>query len=86
MAKLLNLPTFLISAYLIRLLITGAGLGDSIVFIVLGALLAGHAYLEHIREPEANKELKEKISQMDERLITVKQKVDSFSLGVHLKK
>lgn len=86
MNKYLNLPTFLILSFLIRLLYLGANIGDSIVMIVLGTLYAGHMYLEHIHEPEANKELKEKILQIDERLISVKNKVDSLGLGAHLKR
>lgn len=86
MEKHLNLPTFLISAFLIRLLIVGAGIGDSIVMIVLGALYGGHVYLAHIKEPIVNKDVKDKINQMDELLTKVKNKVDSYSLGAALKK
>ncbi len=86
MAKYLNLPTFLISSFIIRLLITGAGLGDALVVLSLAGLYAGHLYLEHIREPEANPELRARLSLTEAMLEKVKNKVDSMNLGSFLKK
>lgn len=86
MNKLKHLPVLLIFSYLIRLLITGAGIGDSIVMLVLGALYAGHVYLDHIKEPEANAELRNRLIALEESHATVKNKVNSMSLGATLKK
>jgi hypothetical protein len=81
-----HLPVFLITAYLIRLLAFGASLGDAIVMIVLGALYAGYVYLDHIKQPEANADLKTRLGELEKIQTLLKNKVDSFSLGFSLKK
>jgi len=74
-------PHFLIFSYLIRLLICGASLGDALVVLVFGALYAGHEYLDHIREPEANKELKNQIKSLQESQELLKNKVGSVTIA-----
>lgn len=82
MDKLLRyFPHLLIFSYLIRLLITGASLGDALVVLVFGLLVAGRDYLEHIREPEANLELKTRIDELEKTQDSIKSKVSSLTIS-----
>jgi hypothetical protein len=79
-------PHFLIFSYLIRLLAVGAQFGDAIVMLVFGSLYALLTYLEHIREPEANAELKKKVQDLSESHESLKNKVSSVTLANSLRK
>lgn len=86
MNKLLNLPTLLIISFLIRILINGATIGEAIVMLALSALYAGFYYLDYKKEPEANKEIRNKIVELEEQLKITKDKVNSVALGINLRK
>jgi hypothetical protein len=78
-------PHILIFSYLIRLLITGASLGDALVMFVFGSLLGGHSYLEHAKEPPANTDIKERLLKLEESHESVKGKVSSMTIAKTLR-
>lgn len=73
-------PHFLLFSYLIRLLVHGASLGDALVMLVFGALYAGHHYLDHIKEPEVNKDIKDKLVLLQESHESLKNKVGAVTM------
>lgn len=79
-------PHILIFSYLIRLLVTGASIGDALVIFVFGALLAGQAYLEHIKEPAANQDLRDAIKRIESTQENIKSKMSSISVAQTLRK
>lgn len=62
--KLLNFPLVILSLFTLRLLITGASIGDSIALLGLAALYGFYYYIEANKEPEINVEFKEKFEQL----------------------
>lgn len=86
MDKYLNLPTFLLSSFLIRLLIVGASIGDSITMLALAGLYGVWYYFELKREPEANKDLKNRIVELEESQKLLRDKVNSSNLGSQLRR
>jgi hypothetical protein len=82
MARLLRFfPHFLLFSLLIRILIVGASLGEAIIMLVFGSIYAGHEYLDHIREPEANKAIKDDLAALKESHESLKNKVSSVTLA-----
>lgn len=59
--KCKSLSQLLVCSYVIRLLITGASLGDALALASLAGVYGYFLYLESKREPEINKEIKEKV-------------------------
>ncbi len=51
MKKYLNFPLLILSAFIVRPLLHGAGLGDALVIIGLSALYGAYYYLDLKREP-----------------------------------
>jgi len=86
MSKYLNLPSFLLSFFLIRLLITGCGIGDSIALVALSSLYGFYCYLDSRKEPELNKDYKDRLLALEEQIKTTREKVNSITLGSHLRK
>lgn len=86
MDKLRYFPHFLLFSYLIRTLIFGASFGDALVMVVFGAIYTAHLYLDHIKEPEVNKDIKDKIAAIEETQNHIKSKVSNLTLGGSLRK
>lgn len=84
MKSLLNIPTIVLIAYLTRLLVTGASLGDAMVIIGLSLLYAGNSYLESKREVPANKAILDRIVELEEQNKVIKDHVNGLKLGSHL--
>lgn len=76
MKILLNLAPCLLGAYLLRLLITGASVGDSLTIIGLSSLYAYFLYLESKKQLPVNQEVWDRLIEVEER---VKQHHDSIS-------
>lgn len=74
-----TLPEALLTTFLIRLLITGAHVGDAIAIIALAALLAYENYLEHIKIPDPQKEMKDKLSILEGKLDSVANKIGALT-------
>lgn len=86
MSKYLNLPSFLILSFIIRLLIVGAGIGEALVAIALSGLYGFYYYLESKKEPIANKDLLERLLALEDQIKTTREKVNSITLASHLKR
>jgi hypothetical protein len=80
------LPPILLSLYTCRLLILGAHIADGVVLTALACLYGVWLYLEHIKEPEANVELKERLLQVEESMKVTSQKVNAINLGTSLRR
>lgn len=80
------LPSLLLSAFLVRLLITGADIGEAIVITALSCLYGGFMYLEHSKQPTPNKDIYDKISDLEDQLKGTKDKLNSVSLASSLKR
>lgn len=86
MRKYLNLPAFLVSAYVIRLLLVGASLGDSITILALSSLYFLTYYFKSHKDEPVNKLVIDRIVELEETVKATKEKMNSFSLGNHLKR
>lgn len=86
MQKLLNLPTLVLLAFLVRLLITGASIGESIVCLGLCALYSFHLYLDSKKIPVANKELIDRIVSLEESLQSTREKVSALGMGASMRR
>lgn len=82
----LNLPSLILTAYVIRGLYLGAALGDALAILALSALYASHTYLNGKKEPVANKELLDRIVDLEEQIKVTKETVHSIKLGSSLKR
>lgn len=80
MIKINHLSQILLAAFLCRLLIKGASIGDSLAIIALCGVYGLHMYLEHIKEPEVNKELKEKVAQLEDKVSKQENKLGAIAL------
>lgn len=80
------LPPAILISFLIRLLITGASVGDSIVMIALCGLYAGHLYMESKKQVPVNKEIVDKINQLEELMNKTRDKVNTVAFSHGLKK
>jgi len=86
MDKYLPLPFFLLLSFLVRLLFTGANIGEAIVIIALSCLYGFFHFLHNKKEPEVNKDLKNRLVEMEEQHKLLKDKVSSLNFGFNLKK
>lgn len=82
----LSLPSLVLVAYVARSLYLGATLGDALVVLALSALYASNAYLENKKEPIANKELLNRVVDLEEQIKVTKETVHSIKLGSSLKR
>lgn len=80
MNKIKSLTQLLVSSYLIRLLITGASIGDALVIISLSSLYGLFLYLDNKKQPEANKDLKDRIIAVEEMVQKANSKVSALQL------
>lgn len=80
------LPAILLPAFLIKSTIFGIDFAQAIVLIGLMALYAGWFYFEHAKEPEANKEIKNRLVDLEEQLKLQKDKVNAITLSAGLRK
>lgn len=80
MNKIKSLTQILVSAYLVRLMLTGADVGDALVILSLSALYGFHMYLDNKKEPEANRELKDKIAEVEKIAQQTQTKVSAMQL------
>lgn len=86
MVKYLILPSISLIAYLIRLLITGASIGDALVMIGLSSLyFAIYYYKGHIEEP-VNKEIQDRIVELEEQVKVSKDKMNAIVLTSSFKR
>lgn len=81
-----NLPSIILASYLSRLLYTGASVGDALVIIGLSGLYAGYVYLDNKKQPQANKDLWDRVVALEEQLKIAKDKVNALSLASGLRK
>jgi hypothetical protein len=86
MKKAINLPAIALVAYLTRLLVTGASIGDAIFAVALCALYGFWCFTELKRQVPVNKAIMDRICDLEEQLKVTKEKVNSFHLGHYLKK
>lgn len=86
MEKHLKFPPLILLSFLIRLLITGASIGDALVMIALCSVYAGYLYLESKKDPIANKSLVDRIVEIEEQVKLNKEVVHSLKLGSSLKR
>lgn len=63
-----NLAPTALSLYLIRLLITGASIGDSLTIIGLASLYAYFLFLESKKEVPVNKQYWDRLVELEERV------------------
>jgi hypothetical protein len=86
MKSLMNIPSLVLSAYLIRLLYTGASVGDALVVIGLSALYAGWVYMESKKQVPVNKEIINRIAELEESHKVMKDSVNGLKLVQGLKR
>lgn len=86
MEKYLKLPTLALIALLLRVLVTGASIGEAIGLIGLAALYAYQLYLNHKLEPIANKNLWDRVIALEEQLQSTREKVNAVQLGNSFKR
>ena len=78
--KVKSLSQLLVPAYTIRLLATGASLGDALVIIALSGIYAFYMYLEEKRELEVNKDIKDRLVQVETMVQQANTKVSAMQL------
>ena len=65
--KIKDLSQILLSCFVIRLLVTGATVGDALVIIALSTLYGVYHYLEVKKVPEVNKDILDRLALVEER-------------------
>jgi hypothetical protein len=80
MKYLLNLAPGLLGAYLIRLLVTGASVGDSIVIIGLSALYAFFLDLERKKQVPINKPFHDRLVELEEKVKIQQDQIGAFNI------
>lgn len=78
--KVKSLTQILLSAFLIRLLVTGASIGDALTMLSLSSLYGFWMYLQSKVEISPNKEIKDRVVELEERLSTVQNKVGAMGM------
>jgi len=76
-----NFPILILSLFLLRLLITGASIGDAIALIALSGIYGFFKYLEHMKQPDINAEVKAQLEQVKADMSEVKNVVNTMKLG-----
>lgn len=84
--KIKSLTQILLSAFLVRLLVTGASIGDAISLLSLSGLYAFWSYLEFKKEPEANKELKTRLIELETKVSSSESKIGAMTLSNQLRR
>lgn len=91
--KHLNFPTLILGIFILRLLITGAGIGDAIVILALSLLYGGWVYLDSKKEIPVNIEIINKIdtietnniikiTTLESELKSLKDKLNTITMGM----
>lgn len=70
-----------LSAFLIKALILGAMPGDAVISIFLMILLGYALFLEEKKEPVVNKDVKDRLVEIETSLAETKSKVSAITLG-----
>lgn len=86
MKFLLLLPAICLPTFLFKITVYGCNAAEAVVFTALCALYAGWFYMTKTAEPEANKELKNRLVDLEEQVKIQKDKVSSFTLTSGLRK
>ena len=80
MNKIKSLTEILVSLYLVRLLLTGASIGDALVMLGLSGLYAFYMHLETKNVPEANQDLKDRIDAVEKLAESANSKISVMSI------
>jgi hypothetical protein len=80
MKVLLNLAPLALAFYTIRLLITGASVGDSLTIIGLSALYAFFLFLESKKQIPVNKDLWDRLIEVEEKLGKHQESISSLNV------
>lgn len=80
MLSVLKLAPLFVGAYLVRLLVTGASVGDSITLAALSALYAYFLFLESKKEIPLNKEHIDRIVELEERSKVHQDAINAFKI------
>ena len=83
--ELLNFPLLILSFFLIRLLITGASIGDSIVTLGLAALYGFYYHTESNKEPEINVEFKAKFISLEAEVLSLRNTQNTIKIASQIK-
>lgn len=75
-----NLAPFVLSAYIIRLLITGASIGDALALIGLSALYSYFLFLESKKEIPVNKQYWDRFIELEERVKSNQENLNSLQV------
>lgn len=81
MLKMISLPQILLSAFLIRLLVTGASIGDALALLSLSGIYAFYLYLESKKIPEANKDIKDRLVAIEDKVQKAESKIGLLTLN-----
>lgn len=81
-----HLPSLLLISYLIRLLATGATIGDAIVIIALSTVYSGYVWLESKKEPVPNQDIKNRLIELETAIEATKNKMNSISIASTFKR
>ena len=68
-------------AFLIRLLITGANVGDAICIIALAALFGGMAFMEYKKIPDVNIEFKKELDVIKAEIVQLKSNQNAIKMA-----
>lgn len=74
-------PAVFLSSYLVRILVTGASIGDAIALTAFCGLFAYFLFLETKKAIPVNKDIYEKLTYLEEQLGLAKSKLSSIQLG-----
>ena len=85
MKKYLEVPTILLSAFLIRILITGASVGDSIALAALAGLFGFYYYYENKKEKPINEAVKEELAQVKRTVVDIDNSLKAFRVATSSK-
>jgi len=69
-----------VSVFLVRLLITGASIGDALVIIALAALYGLYLHIEAAKEPSVNEDIRLSIKALEEKVSKSENKIGAMSL------
>jgi len=83
--KLLNFPLVILSLFIIRLLITGASIGDSVVLLGVAALYGFYYHTESKKQPDINKEFKDKFIQLQTEIENLRHAQNTIKIASQIK-
>lgn len=86
MKNILSIPSLVLISFTIRMLITGADIGDALVIIGFSGLYAYYLFLESKKDVPVNKDILDRIVATEEQLQVVKSKTDSIMISTTLRR